>query len=110
MAILQITTDIHLEKNPFSLLDEEPSPRGDVYETSSQLDLCVSKLSPTHLFYNNQAALHILSNSVFHEWTKNIEIECHFVRDELQAHRILPAYIPIKTQPADIFTKVLRQS
>lgn len=37
-------------------------------------------------------------------------IDCHFVRDEIQAQWIVPAYIPINAQPFDIITKALGQS
>ena len=70
-------------------------------------ELGVSTLKPITLHCDNQSAIYIAKNPVFHDRTKHIEVDCHFTRDKVLEGLIQLTYLPTKSQLADLFTKAL---
>ncbi|RVW43508.1 Retrovirus-related Pol polyprotein from transposon RE1 [Vitis vinifera] len=73
-------------------------------------ELCISITSIPTLYYDNISAYYMAKNPVFHARTKHIEIDLHFIRDQVLHNKLQLQYIPSTDQPADILTKHLTSS
>lgn len=56
---------------------------------------------------DNQRSIALANNPVFHARTKHINIQHHFIRDEVATKRIELAYVPTAEMIADGLTKPL---
>lgn len=67
-------------------------------------DLGVHLQGPTPLYCDNKSAMQIASHPVFHERTKHIEVDCHYVRKKFIDGTLSLPYVSSSMQLADFFT------
>jgi len=70
-------------------------------------DLQVSVSLPATLHCNNKVAQYIAANLVFHNRTKHIDINFHYIRDKITEGFIQTSHINSRLRLADIMTKPL---
>jgi hypothetical protein len=70
-------------------------------------DLLGRDTGAVELRVDNQSALTLANNPVFHERSKHIRLRYHFIRDCLAERSIKARYISTKDQLADLLTKPL---
>ena len=63
--------------------------------------------NPTPLHGDNTSAIQIAANPVYHEWTKHIEVDCHYIREAFTQGVITLPHLTTDLQIADVFTKAL---
>ena len=78
-----------------------------IYIKSLLLELGYYKQNKLPLYTDNNGALLLAKNPVFHERTKHIAVKYHYIRDLINRGIIDLIYIPTKDQKADGFTKAL---
>ena len=66
-----------------------------------------SQFDSTPLHADNTSAIQIATNSVYHERTKYIEVDCHFIREALDTRVISLPHVSTDLQIADVFTKAM---
>lgn len=70
-------------------------------------DLTISHPHLVLLYCNDQTAIHVARNPVFHKCTKHIVIDYHLVHEAIRAGLLTPTYSPTSQQQADLLTKPL---
>ncbi|THH16138.1 hypothetical protein EW146_g4453 [Bondarzewia mesenterica] len=71
----------------------------------TELELQPTGSIPIHC--NNQSSIHLTHDQSFHDRSKHINIQHHFIRDAIEAGSIHYSYINTKQQLADVLTKPL---
>nr|GEZ93089.1 ribonuclease H-like domain-containing protein [Tanacetum cinerariifolium] len=70
-------------------------------------DLQIESPLPISFHYDNNSAIKIAANLVFHERTKHLKIDLHFVREKVLKGIVETVKVDSANQIADIFTKGL---
>lgn len=70
-------------------------------------EVCFGKQIKTTLHMDNQAAIQMIKNPVFHKRTKHVDVRYHYIRERYEQKDFDLVYISTDQQVADIFTKPL---
>ena len=72
------------------------------------MDWCpIRKIWSANTPSDNQSAIQLIKNQVYHERTKHIDVKLHFIRDEVAKWLVAVIKIHTDINHADMLTKVL---
>ena len=60
---------------------------------------------PMRLYCDNKSTISIAHNHVYHDRTKHMEVDRHFIKEKLDGDIISIEYVPTSYQLADLLTK-----
>lgn len=66
-----------------------------------------NKMYPIAIYNDNQSALKLTANPIFHKRTKHIDIRYHFCRECVDRKIVNLKYLQTAEMPADLLTKSL---
>jgi hypothetical protein len=74
------------------------------------VDLLMDQLQTTHIYVENQAAISIANNHVFHGRTKHFKIKLYFLREVQKEGEVILLYCKTNDQIADVLTKAFSKN
>jgi hypothetical protein len=73
-------------------------------------DLRNTEVEGVELKVDNQSALALMKNPVFHDKVKHIRTRYHFIRQSVEEGEVHPDHVSCEQQVVDILTKALRKA
>ena len=64
-------------------------------------DLRIPSEEAIKLYYDNKATINIIHNPIQHDRTKDVKVDCHFIKEKSEAGLIYMPYVPIEEQLAN---------
>ena len=71
-------------------------------------ELSMTQEEPIEICVDNKLAIALAKNPVFHDWSKHIDTQYHYIRECITRKEVQVEYLKSQDQAADIFTKPLK--